>query len=727
MKSKRFIKIASLALATVLTFGMVACNDDAGDDKGSSNYTPATQKCVYDGVHDFTATDTANYLVKGGLTDYVVVYPEDTKPYEMTAVNELVYFFNEATGIILNAYKDSEVSSFGQSSKYLSVGYTLQLSAAGIDHKAEKTSLNLGNDGVRVKTVGNSVFMYGGGETGTLYAVYDFLNVTFDYECYYADTFVINRNVSDVALKNYNVTDIPDIPIRWSNYGDTTSNDTFRNRFRYAKHHNQQELPIYEDITEGENSIANSRSEVAHNAMEYFPLGEGKAYGWHDNYPEVYSNTSTKDKEQLCYEGRGLEFTTENGNYDLGYYTPNAYVMYGVNNAEDLSEDQPLEPIHFDTLRDMMIYAAAEKIEASLRYNDPIRFPQYDAVTLTMEDNHNTCKCSVCRESYEKYGNCWVASVIKFCNEVNKYVKEWMEKNPDYAREDFKIIFFSYHDYLDAPVVKNEKGEYEPIAPEVKLDEGVAVFQSVNGTVCYQKSIYADENAGVRENCTKWTALADTIWYWTYSTNFHQYMYMSDTFSFYGGEGYAFFACNNAGGLYNNAQNQGKMHTAFHTLKLYLDQKLMWNTSLNEEELIEDFFENMYLEAAPYMRRLFDLERAQFHYVCDTYGLYVTNINSVNVDIARAKYWPKQLLEGYIDLCNEAYAAVEKYNRKSTSELYTALVKHIDAEYVSPAYILLTLHKDELSNYDAFKDDFKEKIAFIGLTNSSEHEAMAID
>ena len=135
----------------------------------------------------------------------------------------------------------------------------------------------------------------------------------------------------------------------------------------------------------------------------------------------------------------------------------------------------------------------------------------------------------------------------------------------------------------------------------------------------------------------------------------------------------------------------------------------------------------MYREAAPYMRRLFELERTQFHYICKTYGLYVTHITSVNIDIAKPAYWPKQLLTHYLNLCEQAYVAVEKYNRTATQELYQALVKHIDAEYVSPAYIMLTLHKDEIGNYESFKANFKAKISSIGLTNSSEHVELVID
>ena len=56
------------------------------------------------------------------------------------------------------------------------------------------------------------MYIVGGSDNGVLYGVYDFLKVNFGYEQYYKDCFDIDTGVTDLPLKNYNITDIPDSP-----------------------------------------------------------------------------------------------------------------------------------------------------------------------------------------------------------------------------------------------------------------------------------------------------------------------------------------------------------------------------------------------------------------------------------------------------------------------------------------------------------------------------------
>lgn len=454
------------------------------------------------------------------------------------------------------------------------------------------------------------------------------------------------------------------------------------------------------------------------NVFYYFPKTYGASYSYIDDHPEFYSVNKLNPVEnntQICYEGQGVVYDDVDqtdddprNDYERGYYTPNAYAM----------NQETAEQIHFDSARDMMVQIAAEKIQASLRFYSPKDFPNYNTATLTMDDNTYTCKCDACVASKEKYGT-YSASVIMFCNDVNALVQAWMEENPEYKRENFQIIFFAYHELYEAPAVWNEETKrYEAVAPEVQCDKGVAVFNAWMTDVCYQKALYDDDTAETRENTEKRQALCDDIWYWTYGTNFHYYLYMSDTYSFFNGDTYAYLAANNAKGIYNNSQNQGKNASAFHNLKMYLDTKLMWDSSLNEQELIDKWFENMFREVSPMMKRLFTLERLQYNYICQTYDLYVDG--ALYVDMGKAEYWPLGTLNNWMNICEEAYRAVEKYNTTATADLYASLVKHIDAEYISPAYIAVKLYPTAINGLETFKTDILKKAEKIGLTNSAE-------
>ena len=58
-------------------------------------------------VNNLLGIDTTNQLVHQGTSEYVIVYPQGADTMvRMTAVNELKYFFNEATGVELDVLSD---------------------------------------------------------------------------------------------------------------------------------------------------------------------------------------------------------------------------------------------------------------------------------------------------------------------------------------------------------------------------------------------------------------------------------------------------------------------------------------------------------------------------------------------------------------------------------------------------------------------------------------------
>ncbi|MBO5737638.1 MAG: DUF4838 domain-containing protein, partial [Clostridia bacterium] len=71
---------------------------------------------------------------------------------------------------------------------YISLGKTSIAKQAGIEASREE----LGFTGYLMKTIGNTVFLQGGGAAGTLYAVYDFLKRVVGYESYAEDEVYFN-------------------------------------------------------------------------------------------------------------------------------------------------------------------------------------------------------------------------------------------------------------------------------------------------------------------------------------------------------------------------------------------------------------------------------------------------------------------------------------------------------------------------------------------------------
>ncbi len=274
------IKIFSIILALSLAFSCFYGCKNKGDsnDGGKNNTLDYTPTPTYEGTHIYNVSPTSDKIVENGTTEYKIVQPRNPQKAEETAVSELVFFFREATGITLQVVTDNTVS-FTPNAKYLSVGNTTIAQSAQVDAPYDV----LGVSGLRIKTSGKSVFMRGATDKGSLYAVYEFLTQSLNYQFYADNAIQINRNVTDLPLMNYDITDVPDYQQNTATFGYIRMNRTTCNRYRMI---NDSDLII----PVGPN--------LYHNSFDWLPKETHQ-----QSHPEWYS----LDGDQLCYTAGGDE------------------------------------------------------------------------------------------------------------------------------------------------------------------------------------------------------------------------------------------------------------------------------------------------------------------------------------------------------------------------------------------------------------------------------------
>ena len=216
---KNIFKKAFCFLLTISAlFGVFGCSN-SDDSSQSSSQAPVqtvekpVDKSTFEGVHDFTMTETSNYLVKDGKTDYKLVVAEELAAIETQAKEEFITLFQQATGIKMPTMKATDMKH-DPNGKYICLGENDMFADSGIEIDKEA----LTSEGVRIVTKDQTVYIVGGGYYGTLYAVYDFMQLTFNYEQYYLDCMEIETGVKEKKLYNYDVTDIPDIAKRTTGY-----------------------------------------------------------------------------------------------------------------------------------------------------------------------------------------------------------------------------------------------------------------------------------------------------------------------------------------------------------------------------------------------------------------------------------------------------------------------------------------------------------------------------
>ena len=338
------------------------------------------------------------------------------------------------------------------------------------------------------------------------------------------------------------------------------------------------------------------------------------------------------------------------------------------------------------------------------------KVPDREFIMFGMSDVTNGCECEKCIAATEKYG-AYSSTVVLAANRMIERIRTWFRaKYPD--KPMIKLGFFVYYATLEAPVTKNDKGEWVPTSPDMYVDDDVWLLcPPIRAD--YGIPYYHEDNRGeAGDPIEGWGVLAKNITIWSYNTNFHHYMYLFDIFNVQQ-ENIKFCKESGANGFYEqtytspHGREGGLGGTAWFELKMYLSSKLLWDVNADYEQLIDKYFKAQFREAAPMMREFFDSERALMAYNRAANGYKDT----IYFNVAQKTFWPKGELDRWTALFNDAFAAIEKYKR-TDPDLYTKVYNHICVEKLSLDYMLLTLYADSYTAEDLLeaRKSFRDEI-----------------
>ena len=198
MKKGKFLSIAlAMLLALTTLFAACDCNNTEGPEGGNTGKQ---------GIHGGTVEETNDYIVKGGKSDYVVVYDkESTDNFIPTAKNAFINFFREATKVVLPEKDDSEVSA-SNDLKAIVIGQNAISQAAGLTNEYYSKS----EQSFQIKTVGKTIYVLGA-KYGVVYGAYELLNYLFGFKYYTEYCYDLDKGVTDEKLCNYNISEVPDL------------------------------------------------------------------------------------------------------------------------------------------------------------------------------------------------------------------------------------------------------------------------------------------------------------------------------------------------------------------------------------------------------------------------------------------------------------------------------------------------------------------------------------
>lgn len=667
MKFKRNQKLL-FALAAVTIFTLPSCGKtdvNTSSEQGGVNTDGASS-----GKHQFIAKETSDFLVQNGRTTYKVILPKESDDALLYARTELVSLFKEATNIELNVITEDSSITFNEGATYISLGKNSYWTSASLGEKANLDGF--GKDGSRILTKGKSIFIFGNTNYGTLYGVYNFLKLNFNFETYYENLYTLDKNVKDLHLCNYDVVDIPDVTYRIKRgllFPTATQNQMFPYRMRVVDDVSTLILPIHQG--DSRNSPWNSN----HNSFYYFPK---------DKYEKEHPNFYSTKGDQLCFTARG--------------------------------DEKELEK---------MVEFAAAKIEQSLTWYPVADYPAYERAFLGMNDVADLCDCPSCTAVKEKHNGAIVSTVILFMKKVGKLVNAWMakEENAPYRRE-LNYSFFAYQSAITPPFKENEDGTFE-YDNDIISSDGVNLMPFVASmNFDYGRSFYSQANDEARKILKAWGNFYPGTWAWSYGGFFNDYITFYDIYNFYS-DYHEYLTKYHYSLSFEQVKNdQRGADPGFGGLANYVLCKKSWNSSLDMNDLIDDFINNMYEDAAPIMKEMLHKLRLWFAKIIEKFG--IGNGGSMQGDISgNKKYYGFGFLQEIFDLCDQAYAAIEIYKKDEAK--YKRLKSYIDIEWLFPAKVAISCYESNYTQneYIAIKKKFKDLCLDFGIKDIKEFTSIS--
>ncbi|MBR5439490.1 MAG: DUF4838 domain-containing protein [Clostridia bacterium] len=717
--------LITIVLVIACAFTAVACKKKNDGDGGVT----APVKHVYeDAIHIRTAPDsTSDYLVQNGETDYTLVMSKNLSTHLNVAKKEFVELFERATGAKIGLTTDEEVSEHTATGKYISIGNNELFQSANIpDYDATQ----LTQEGYRIYTKDKSIYIIGGKDIGSVYGVYGFFEIYFNLEQYTRNCVNLDTVPTDtpIPLKLFDVKEVPDIKNHANSmgfiggdnmigadvYSGATELDVANRdyRWRTMSSPNGICLPVHATYTTAWREYREQEGITYQTLMNYFKNNPDASLAEYENWiPKVERSGKRgfihNTEELMPQEEVAIWNTTS-----AGWYSDNGpqfcYTAHGNDESLELFTD-----------------ACALKIIASLYHYTPTVMSGHDAmpdaigVYITVEDLAGTCSCDGCKAAYTRDANSYAGAIVRFCNLVSRKINAWMDMEVDgvkinapYSREDFQVVFFAYSSYTDAPCIYDEASKtWVPANDLVQMDPQVTVY-CVPG-ISSNQYLYTQEskaNETGKKRFEAWNAVSERMWYWAYSVDFGAVSYPYNRLSAFNNEFFQMLATGNVNYYFDNGVSQGTATTGFYSMYWYISCKLCWDSTLDMQTLMDNWFNAVFLDAAPIMRAYYDATMAHDAYIIKNYS-ESTNIGTTSVKNRRTtECYPITVVRDWLAMFDEAYKVIEKY-KTTNNNLYLTLKERIDGELFSPLVVMLDIYCDVEASYL----ESSERMAYINL------------
>lgn len=341
---------------------------------------------------------------------------------------------------------------------------------------------------------------------------------------------------------------------------------------------------------------------------------------------------------------------------------------------------------------------------------------------LGHEDGAPLCKCSDCQAVRDQYQGSNSALEVLFTNEVVRRINEWAaETIPD------RELYFAMFAYTttEAPPVEYDAatGKYSPINNDKKLimEDNLGIQIAPISTPVSEPYLNQSYTANIFNG---WAALTDNFYIWGYSAAFSNFIAPFDCFGSYEQNYRDYYEL---GAVYVFDQGSGAGHTPnFEQLRDYLMSKLMWDTSLNTDDLVRDFMKHYYGAGWEKMYQFYTLWRVRMTELRE-FGMLSYTAGQLVQTWTETSFYPKALLDQYEKLFDEALLANEAL-KETDPEMYIRYRDNIRLERCLVRYLSLSMYANyyDYDTYKAMIDEFKD-ITSLKNVNVLSHGSFSVN
>ncbi len=327
-----------------------------------------------------------------------------------------------------------------------------------------------------------------------------------------------------------------------------------------------------------------------------------------------------------------------------------------------------------------------------------------------------------------KYGEQNSGVQLAFLNYVVKKINVWLaEEMPE---RKVKFYMFAYQQTEDPPVVWDEqKKAYVAATEHLNIEDnfGVQLAPIVQKDSQHAYAAVDPETGRAASPDNKrtfegWSAICKTLTVWGYSTSFRDGLHPFNGFYTFR-QNYMMYKDISVEFLFE----QGAISWAvgnFMELRQYLISKLSWDTSLDTETLIVNFFKAYYRDGWENMYTYFHLiHERQLELTLSDYrngeGYFATTNSDLSIYYKDWIMQPNCFPLGLLQQCEKQVAlAIEKATAAGDSKAAFAM----EVDRLPLRYLLLTIHKSsyDSTQYTAMVRDFQRVSDEIGMVGTDE-------